>query len=110
MTAETAAPDVRDGKDGRASNCLRIFGLNAEETGRTRLRGQPVSLGVTPDSYGVRRAGITLARVADGAIVIDSPDPGWWDELIAAAQAARDELVYGGFRAAAAHGAQGGER
>jgi hypothetical protein len=84
-----------------AGACLRIYDSNGSETSRMCIAGVPSFMDVARNGAGVRYAGICLVTVRDGevgAVMLDSRNAGWWDELIAAAMQARDSLVYGGFR------------
>jgi hypothetical protein len=60
------------------------------------LWGRPSFAGLTA---GHRLAGVYLGGAdTEGRFAIDGPSAEWWDDLIAAAQQARDALVYEDFR------------
>lgn len=62
------------------------------------LTGLPNSLGLVPASDGTKWGRLCLGTSADALVTWETASAEALDELIAAAMALRDALVYGGFR------------
>lgn len=74
---------------------MRGVDMDGKVVDQIPLPGVPQFIGAGPADDGVVYAGVALSFGPDGGIFTDSADPAWWDALIAAATAARDNLPGG---------------